>query len=64
MEQIYEKAKITFGNGPEFNQIKEIYDKKKEALRTQKMKKWIWRVVGIGFFVILAFVGLFLEQYH
>ena len=51
-EQAYEKAKIIFGNTPEFKGIQDIYDKKiNEINKVKKNNKIIWGAI-IAFFAI------------
>ena len=50
--EAYEKAKIIFGNTPEFKGIQDIYDKKiNEINKVKKNNKIIWGAI-IAFFAI------------
>ena len=57
-EQAYEKAKLSFGNTPEFQKIQNLYEKKSgEITKSKKKRIYIW-VGFIGGF-ILIYVVLF-----
>lgn len=59
-EQAYEKAKIIFGDAPEFKRIQDIYDKKnKEINKAKKSNKWIWIGIGSIFLFIFLLIWLF-----
>jgi uncharacterized Zn finger protein (UPF0148 family) len=41
-EQAYQKAKISFGDDPDFRQIQELYDKKMGEIETARTKRRKW----------------------
>lgn len=45
LDQVYQRAEITMGDQPDFQQIKSIYDKKKKDLKNKKIKGVL---IGIG----------------
>lgn len=45
LEQVYQRAQITMSNHPDFTQIKSIYDKKKQELKSEKAKGFL---IGVG----------------
>lgn len=50
MEQVYQKAKVAFGNDPDFIKIQTVYDAKKkeiEEMRHKRRGKKRWAVLGI-----------------
>lgn len=54
-EQAFEKAKISFGNTPEFKEIQRIYDKKHKQIKKSKTKtKYFW----IGYAIIFLLITL------
>lgn len=55
-EQAYEKAKLSFGDTPEFKKIKAIYDKKTGEVEKSKKKRTYFWIGFAGFFVILIVV--------
>ena len=62
-EQAYEKAKIIFGNTPEFKGIQDIYDKKiNEINKTKKLNKWIW--IGMSAFIVIPLIFLFIWLFY
>ena len=60
MEQVYEKAKLTFGNTPEFQNIEKTYLKKVAEVKKRKRGIWITLVglnVGLwGFLVLIVLI--------
>ena len=55
LEQVYEKARLLMGNSPDFAQIKNIYDAKKNQIKT-KRKKTLLIIFGCiaGWFFLLG----------
>lgn len=59
MEQAYHKAKISFKNDPDFNEIKTLYEKttnKLEKKKKGKVKFFMW--FGIGYLIFFLIIGL------
>jgi len=57
-EQAYEKAKLSFGNTPEFKKIQAIYDKKTgEVEKSKKKRTYFW--IGFAGFFVIFFVVMF-----
>ena len=59
MEQAYHKAKISFKNDPDFNEIKTLYEKttnKLERKKKGKVKFFMW--FGIGYLIFFLIIGL------
>ena len=55
-EQAYEKAKLSFGNAPEFKKIHAIYEKKSGEIKQSKKKRtYYW----IGFAALFVCLGVF-----
>jgi len=55
-EQAYEKAKLSFGNTPEFKKIQAIYEKKSGEIKQSKKKRtYYW----IGFAALFICIGVF-----
>ena len=55
-EQAYEKAKLSFGNAPEFKKIHAIYEKKSGEIKQSKKKRtYYW----IGFAALFICLGVF-----
>ena len=67
MEQIYQKAKVSFGSDPDFIKIQSVYDAKKNEINTykgNKKDKNRWAVIGIialALIPILFFGGAFIR---
>ena len=56
-EQAYEKARISFGNTPEFKEVQNIYDKKlNELAKAKNSNKWIWLVISVFFAIPICFL--------
>ncbi len=56
-EQAYEKARISFGNTPEFKEVQNIYDKKlNELTKAKNSNKWIWLVISVFFAIPICFL--------
>lgn len=55
LEQTYQKAIFSFGNHPDFEKIKTLYEKKKKELRFQKLK-WLFIVAPIILFYLIFFL--------
>lgn len=60
MEQVYEKARLTFGNTPEFQNIEKIYLKKVNEVKKRKRMKWVtlimMYVAPLGFLMLMMSV--------
>lgn len=56
MEQVYEKAKLTFGNAPEFQNIEKSYLKK--VMEVKKRKRGIWLAIAGLYGGLLGLSGL------
>ncbi len=55
LDQVYEKARLSMGNRPEFAQIKSIYDQKKSELKKRKRRAALGWVGGVaGWFFLLG----------
>lgn len=57
LEQVYQKAKLTFGNSPDFYEIQEIYDKKKKEIKRCKRRP----AIRITVILLAVLTGLFIE---
>lgn len=65
LDQAYEKAKLSFGNTPEFKKIHSIYEKKNADIKKNKKKNAYYCMGLIGFFVaivIVVAIGLASDQ--
>lgn len=61
-EQAYEKAKLSFGNTPEFKEIQAIYDKKSGEVKKNKRKQaYFW--IGVAGLMVLLFAVLFSQDF-
>ncbi len=59
MEQVYEKAKLTFGNAPEFQNIEKSYLKKMMAVKKRKRGIWVTLVgINVGLWGFIALISL------
>lgn len=56
-EQAYEKAKLSFGNTPEFQKIQSIYEKKSAEIGKSKKKRTYFWIGVAGIFVGIALVS-------
>ncbi len=57
LDQLYQRAEIVIGSGPDFDKIKRIYDRKKQEIRDKKKRKTILIVLIVAGY-ILAFLCL------
>lgn len=63
-EQTYQKAKLAFGDSPDFYKIKEMFDDKKSEVEQEKKKNsrsfalMIWGSIG-GMFLLLVMIMIF-----
>ena len=62
IEQIYEKAKSSFGNDADFARIEEMYKKRNEAVKRKKLKLILAIVGFIIFFIAVGFIIYKLPQ--
>ena len=54
-EQAYVKAKISFGDSPEFQRIQSIYQNKNQQIqKTKKNRVWMWIGLPVGIVAIVA----------
>lgn len=61
-EQSYQKAKLAFGDSPEFNDIKEIYDKRQKEIRKGKTKTLRqFALIMLPLILLYIFLMLFLQ---
>lgn len=62
-EQAYEKAKLSFGNTPEFQKIQSIYEKKNgEITKSKKNRIYLWvGVIGGFILVYVLLMGLLIS---
>lgn len=61
-EQSYQKAKLAFGDSPEFDDIKVIYDKKQKEIRKGKTKKLRQlALIMLPLILLYIFLMLFLQ---
>lgn len=66
MEQTYEKARLTFGNTSEFQNIEKIYLKKVNEVKKRKRMKWITLIMMyvalLGFFMLMMLMMLIITS--
>ena len=63
MEQVYEKAKLTFGNAPEFHNIEKTYLKKVTEVKKRKRGIWITLIgLNVGLWGLLVLIVLITSQ--
>lgn len=55
-EQAYEKARLSFGNSPEFKKVQALYDKKTGEVKRSKKKRAIYWVVVAIFIIAIFFI--------
>lgn len=53
LEQVYQKAELSMGNGSDFGQIKSIYENKKRQILNKKIKGILGWVAGIALWFFL-----------
>ena len=53
LEQVYQKAEITMGNGTDFEKIRTIYQKKNKQIKDKKLKSVLSWGGGIALWFIL-----------
>lgn len=57
LSQVYKKAKISMGDSPDFEQIKDMYTKKKKQIRFAKIIGLVWKFGGVLlYFLLMAFL--------
>lgn len=62
-DQAYEKARILFGDDPDFLKIQDIYDKKETRVRREK-KKSTFLTIATLLITLLGFTALFVFGYY
>lgn len=65
-EQVYQKAKFSFGNDPDFNKIQDIYDSKKHNIveaKKRPRKSIIKIVIGFVSFYVILFSWLGIDYF-
>ena len=57
MEQVYEKARLTFGNNSEFQSIEKIYSKKIKEVKRKRREKWVTLIgMNVGAWGVLLLI--------
>lgn len=58
MEQMYQKANMSFSGSPMFSKVKELHDEKKTEVKKAKIKGYLLNPVSI--FLIILFIVSFI----
>jgi len=62
LDQLYQRAELVIGSGPDFDQIKRIYAKKKQDIYQKKKRKVLIIIaVIVGYFLVFLILGLIEE---